>query len=82
MTNNIEKQSFGQNGAQIITAGTVPAGEYCALQFVTDGTLDSIAAPKLAGIVTGVTYPAGLTLFIQFTGAVVDTGTVVAYRSV
>lgn len=82
MTNNIEKQSFGQNGAQIVTAGTVPAGEYCALQFVTDGELTSIAAPKLVGIVTGITYPAGFTLFIQFTGAVLASGTAVAYRSV
>ena len=38
MTNNIDKQSFGEGGVTLVAADTViPAGQYCALSFVGGG---------------------------------------------
>jgi hypothetical protein len=82
MTNNIDKQTFGQGGCEVVTADTIPAGDYCALQCITDVTLTSLNAPRLTGTITGITLPAGTVIFTQFTGGEVDSGTVIAYNAV
>jgi hypothetical protein len=85
MTNNIDKQSFGEAGFEMRTgSATFTTGDYCALQFVTDSTLTSIAAPLNSAssvAVTGITYPAGFVIFTPFTSAVIATGTAIAYKA-
>jgi hypothetical protein len=80
MTNTVDKQSFGQAGCEIRTGAAFPAGDYCALQFVTAGTITALTAPKAAGTFTSITYPAGFVLYTPFTAATI-TGTAIAYRS-
>ena len=80
----IDKQSFGEGGFEMKTAGTFTTGGYCALSFVTDSTLTSIAAPLNSSssvAVTGITYPAGFTIFTPFTSAVLASGTAIAYKA-
>lgn len=91
MTNNIDKQSFGEAGCVIISGinQSVPAGDYCAMSFVIDSTIStaftSSEVPLLSGTQTGVTWPAGYVLFTPFqitgnsTGKI--TGTAVFYKS-
>jgi hypothetical protein len=81
MTNNIDKQSFGEAGCVQITSATITAGEYCAMQCVTDVTLtvSSAQAPLATGI-TGTTYPAGFVLFTPINGGSI-TGTAVFYKA-
>lgn len=69
MTNNIDKQSFGEAGAQLVAANTaIPAGQYCALSFVGGGgaittAFSSAEAPLLSGTQTSITFPDGYTLY-------------------
>ncbi len=91
MTNNIDKQSFGEAGCSIITGTTVapPAGQFCAISFVTDSQIttafSATEAPLWEGTETGFTYPAGFTIYTPFviggtpTGRI--TGTAIFYRA-
>jgi hypothetical protein len=69
MTNNIDKQSFGEGGTQLLAANTaIPAGQYCALSFVGGGGAITVAfsaaeAPLLSGTQTSITFPNGYTLY-------------------
>ena len=69
MTNNIDKQSFGEGGTQLLAANTaIPAGQYCALSFVGGGGAITVAfsaaeAPLLSGTQTSITFPDGYTLY-------------------
>jgi len=91
MTNNIDKQSFGEAGCVIVTGATqvIPAGQYCAVSFVADTLIttafNAAEAPLLTGTQTGITFPAGFTLFtpITITGTSVGqiTGTAIFYRA-
>lgn len=73
----IDKQSFGEGGAQIVTNANVNVGEYCAMQCVTDVAITSaLNAPLLSGTQTGVTYPAGFVLFTPIISVSGSTGTI------
>ena len=69
MTNNIDKQSFGEGGTQLVAANTaIPAGQYCALSFVGGGgaittAFSATEAALLSGTQTSITFPDGYTLF-------------------
>ena len=69
MTNDIDKQSFGEAGAQLVAANTaIPAGQYCALSFVGGGgaittAFSAAEAPILSGTQTSITFADGYTLF-------------------
>lgn len=73
MTNNIDKQSFGEAGAQLVAANTaIPAGQYCALSFVGGGgaittAFSSAEAPLISGTQTSITFPDGYTLYTPLT---------------
>ena len=73
MTNNIDKQSFGEAGAQFVAANTaIPAGQYCALSFVGGGgaittSFSASEAPLLSGTQTSITFPDGYTLYTPLT---------------
>ena len=82
MTNNIEKQSFGEAGCVIVTGTnesptTIPVGQYCAFSCVTDVEITTaLSAPLLSGTQTGVTYPAGFTLFTPIIVTATSTGAI------
>jgi hypothetical protein len=69
MTNDIDKQSFGEAGSQLVAANTaIPAGQYCALSFVGGGgaittAFSAVEAPLLSGTQTSITFPDGYTIF-------------------
>jgi hypothetical protein len=72
MTNNIDKQSFGEAGAQLVATNTaIPAGEYCALSFVGSGAIttafSATEAPLLSGTQTSITFANGYTIFTPLT---------------
>jgi hypothetical protein len=69
MTNNIDKQSFGEAGSQLVAANTaIPAGQYCAISFVGGGgaittSFTAAEAPILSGTQTSIAFPDGYTIF-------------------
>lgn len=71
MTNNIDKQSFGEGGVTLVAADTViPAGQYCALSFVGGGgaittAFSSAEAPLITGAAQTAmnAFPDGYTLY-------------------
>ena len=81
MTNNIDKQSFGEAGCVAITTAAITADQYCAMQCVTDVTLTVSAeqAPLATGI-SGWTFPSGFVLFTPINGGSI-TGTAIFYKS-
>ena len=84
MTNNIDKQNAGRGGATIVTATTVPAGDYCAMQWITSGTITTaLNAPLLSGTQTSITYPALLRIDTPITGGTgIITGTAIFYKAI
>jgi hypothetical protein len=73
----IEKQSFGLGGCRVVGASTAaPEGTYCAIQFVTSGSLSALASNSIVGA-TGITFPAGFVLYGPFTGLTTAAGTTV-----
>ena len=86
MTNNIDKQSFGEAGCVLVATSTVPVGEYCAVQCVTAATLTvtSTQAPIATGV-NGVELPVGFTLFtpiVSKTGSTPSvSGTAIFYKA-
>lgn len=94
MTNNIDKQSFGEAGCFISTGTTElpaapPTGQFCAFSFVTDGAITTqfspAEAPLWEGTETGFTYPAGYTIYTPLVISGSPTGrfrgTIIFYRS-
>jgi hypothetical protein len=83
MTDTILKQNAGRGGAVIVTATTVPAGNYCAMQWVTSGTITTaLNAPLLTGTQTSITYPELLRIDTPIIGGTgVITGTAIFYRA-
>ena len=68
MTNNIDKQSFGEGGVTLVaTNSIIPAGQYCALSFLGGGQISPIfqpaEAPLLSGTQTGIIFADGYTLY-------------------
>ena len=81
MTSLIEKQSFGEAGCVLISGATITAGQYCAMQCVTDVTLTVTSAQApLATSVSGVTYPAGFVLYTPILGGSVS-GAAIFYNA-
>lgn len=82
MTDNIDKQSFGEAGCVLISSAAITAGDYCAMQCITDVvlTVTGAQAPVATGI-SGQTFPAGLVLFTKINGGSIA-GTAVFYKTV
>tara|TARA_R100000995_G_scaffold76651_1_gene46370 strand:+ start:20 stop:346 length:327 start_codon:yes stop_codon:yes gene_type:complete len=105
-TNNIEKQSFGQAGATLLSGTEGVAKEICAITIIedtifdghdddTDGFADadhskwpeftdsSVAAKQLfrTTAADGVTVPAGITIYGQFSSVKLRSGTVLCYHA-
>jgi hypothetical protein len=76
MTNNIDKQSFGEAGATIVTNTTIPIGQYCAMQCVTNVSSVTLNAPLLGGSLSGLTFPAGFILYTPIDSVSGSTGTI------
>ena len=82
MTNNIDKQSFGQKGATYVTDSESATGDFCALQCLTDTAFTSVTWPELTGTFPTVTIAAGTVIYGQISSFTVDFGSVLAYKQV
>jgi hypothetical protein len=82
-------QSFGQNGFNVVTGTAAQTGNYSAITIVTDTVVASITATNIqlngsesATALSGVTLPAGTTIFGKITGFTLTSGSVIAYYAV
>jgi len=82
MTNKIDKQSFGQNGAVVVTSSTPATGSFCALQVLEEANFSAISWPELEGSLTGFTIPAGTVIYGQIAAFTLSSGKVLAYKQV
>ena len=85
-TNNIDKQSFGQAGATFATGkGVDHTGDFCAILIVEDATFSTLTWSELdltAGdAMTGVSFPAGITIYGQISAFTISAGKVLAYHA-
>jgi hypothetical protein len=78
--NPTDKQSFGLAGLTVVPASVATTGNFCALQFVTDGQISAIGSDSIKGTITGITFPAGFVLYVPFSSITV-TGTALAYHT-
>tara|TARA_B100001063_G_scaffold191966_1_gene183048 strand:- start:1250 stop:1498 length:249 start_codon:yes stop_codon:yes gene_type:complete len=82
MTNNIDKQSFGQSGATVVTNTAATAGDFCAIQVLEEVNFSAITWPELTGTLTGFAIPAGTVIYGQITAFTLASGKVLAYHQV
>lgn len=82
MTNNIDKQSFGQAGATYVTDSGSATGDFCALQCLTDTAFTSVTWPELTGTFPTATIAAGTVIYGQISAFTVGSGSVLAYKQV
>jgi hypothetical protein len=83
MTNNIDKQTFGQRGAKIVTDTSATTGDFCALQILEDATFSALTWPELEGTFpTDVAISAGTVIYGQITAFTLSSGKVLAYKQV
>jgi hypothetical protein len=82
-------QSFGQGGFNVVTGTAAQTGNYSAITIVTDTVVASITATNIqlngsesATALSGVTLPAGTTIFGKITGFTLTSGSVIAYYAV
>jgi hypothetical protein len=82
-------QSFGQNGFNVVTGTAAQTGDYSAITIAVDAVIASITATNIqlngsesATALSGVTLPAGTTIFGKITGFTLTSGTVIAYYAV
>jgi DNA/RNA endonuclease YhcR with UshA esterase domain len=84
MSNRSDKAiefSMGSVGPEIVTGtGSGTAGPWNAIQFVTAGAFSAITINNGTGTFTGVTFPAGFTLYGEITAFTLSSGTVVANK--
>ena len=88
-TSQANLQSFGQNGFNVVTGTSAQTGNYSAITIVTDTVVASITATNIqlngsesATALSGVTLPAGITIFGKITGFTLTSGSVIAYYAV
>lgn len=83
MTNNIEKQSFGQAGAVLLTSGGTSSatGDFCAIQVLDDAVV-TLTWPELTGTFSSISLTAGTIIYGQITTASVSSGTILCYKQV
>lgn len=84
MTNNIDKQSFGQAGAVLLADGESATGDFCAVQVLNDAQID-VTWPELvdgagATALADVVLPAGTVIYGQITSVYVTDGPVLCYK--
>ena len=82
MTNNIDKQTFGQSGAVYATDGETKTGEFCALQLLSDTAFTSLTWPELDGTFPTDIILEGTIIYGQITSFTIGTGSVIAYNQV
>ena len=83
MTNDIDKQTFGQSGATYVTDGGSASGDFCVLQVLDDAVFSSVTWPELVGTFpTTLTLAAGTIIYGQISALSVTTGMVLAYNQV
>lgn len=92
-TSNIDKQSFGQAGATLLTETDSVNREICAILFLEDSVLhatntvwheldEAYATRKLIGnSPSTVTIPNGVTIVGQFTKVGLDSGAALCYHA-
>ena len=88
-TSNIDKQSFGQAGACLLTGTEYTTREVCAILFLEDSVLSSAytlwsefdegTAKNLYGETATITIPNGITIVGQFSRVGLDSGAVLCY---
>ena len=89
MANNIEKQSFGQAGATYLSglgsALTTGAKDICAITFIADSVIASTTSwPELTdsgGNFDSDIFPAGVTIYGQFTQVTLTSGAALCYHA-
>jgi hypothetical protein len=82
MTNNIDKQTFGQKGATYVAGGGSATGDFCALQILEDSQFSSLTWPALEGTFPTTTILAGTVIYGQIASFVLTSGKVLAYKQV
>ena len=68
---------LGMYGSVIVNSTTPVTGSFVGLQFITNTVITSIIAPYLtlqSGSISGITFPAGTTLYTVFSAVKLSSG--------
>jgi len=67
-------------GILITTAGNTRTGDFYAIQIVSAAVFSNLTGNLGGDAYTGVTFPAGTTIYGAFSSVTLTSGTVIAYR--
>jgi hypothetical protein len=81
MTSEIEKFSFGRYGCVAVSNTSATAGNFCAMQCLTDTVVSAMTARAMTGSITGLTLPAGTVIYTAISSVTLTSGAVLLYRS-
>lgn len=71
---------FARNGAVMVAASSAQSSaNYCAIQFLAEGTFTAFTGTDMTGTWTGVTIPAGAIIYGHITAYTADVATI-AYQ--
>ena len=74
--------SFTGSKGVVITANTVAVtGAFTAIQVLSDAVFSAFVETGATGVMTGITFTAGMTIFGSITGYTLTSGIVRAYKA-
>lgn len=77
-----ESVSFTGSKGVVITANTVAVtGAFTAIQVLSDAVFSAFVETGATGVMTGITFTAGMTIFGNITGYTLTSGIVRAYKA-
>ena len=71
----------GSKGVVITANTTAVTGVFTAIQILTDAVFSAFSETGATGVMTGISLPAGMTVFGLITGYTLTSGTIRAYKA-
>lgn len=71
---------FGKRGGLIIDDTTNHPGHYCKITITENATFTTFTATGWTGTITGITFPANMSIYADITVIKLATGSAIAYN--
>jgi len=71
---------IGRVGSNLLNDTSVHTGKWFAITIISDAIFTTLTSSNLTGSTTGITFPAGIQIYGDFTTITLTSGTVLAYK--
>lgn len=77
---SLKSSAFGLNGSTYISGTSAVTGTFVAIQALADTVVSTMTSTDIAGTLTSVPIPAGVTIYGTITSITLTSGKVIAYN--